>query len=177
MHKRTSIPCFSSFPKRLPLISWFFFFLAMLFVQILIFSVGHFKSCFVDQNSLNESFSHVCAGISPPDDNALLSVCLAHHPVGVCAHCASGPWGSWGAESVWNSAWSLLSWVVGRSVPLSGCQGCGRENEPWKMQVLGGRDTELGFVFTTLFVLNVYTNLRSVAREGNCYYVALFLSR
>lgn len=56
MHKRTSIPCFSSFPKRLPLISWFFFFLAMLFVQILIFSVGHFKSCFVDQNSLNESF-------------------------------------------------------------------------------------------------------------------------
>lgn len=44
------------------------------------------------------------------------------------------------------------------------------------MQVLGGRDTELGFVFVILFALNLYTSLRSVAVEGTCYYVALFLS-
>lgn len=116
--QKDQYPMFLQLSKATPTYFMFFFFLAMLFVQILIFSIGHFKSCFFDQNSLNEPFSHVCAGISPPDDNALLSVCLAHHPVGVCAHCASGPWGRWGAESVWNSAWSLLSWVVGRSVPL-----------------------------------------------------------
>lgn len=62
-------------------------------------------------------------------------------------------------------------------MPLSRCQGCGRENEPWEMQVLGGRDTELGFVFVTLFALNLYTSLRSVAIEGNCYYVASFFVR
>lgn len=77
--------------KTTPTYFMVFFFLAMLFIQILIFSVGHFKSCFVYQISLNESFPHVCAGISSLDDSALLSVSLAHHPANVCAYCGAGP--------------------------------------------------------------------------------------
>lgn len=72
---------FLQLSKAIP--TYFMVFSAMLFIQILIFSVEHFKSCFVYQNSLNESFPHVCAGISSLDDNALLSVSLAHHPANI----------------------------------------------------------------------------------------------
>lgn len=164
--------------KTTPTYFMVFFFLAMLFIQILIFSVGHFKSCFVYQISLNESFPHICAGISSLDDSALLSVSLAHHPANVCAYCGAGPWGElrcWVSAGCCSeppvlSVWTLCAlgwlprlwqgkWTLGNA-----------------MQVLGGRDSELGFVFVILFALNLYTNLRSVAIERTCYYVALFLS-
>lgn len=122
MHKRTNNPMFLQLSEMSPTYFMFIFF-TLLFILILIFSKTFQILCRSPEFPHNESSSHVCAGISSSDADALLSGSICPPSVPCLAHCGAGPWG----EELLSQCGLCSEHPVLSSVLLTGRQGRGRE--------------------------------------------------